>query len=69
MFIAVCSCGLGVCGDDRSELGSKVAAHLKGEFFPAAQVPGQHAAWIGEASARIILSVQTVPVEPGEEGA
>jgi hypothetical protein len=37
----------------------KVAAHLTGKFFPAELAPAEHAAWIGEASAKLSADVKT----------
>ena len=59
MFIAVCSCGAGVVDEDRARLADKVVAHLKGDFFPAAQTPAGHAAWFGEADQRLSIDVKT----------
>lgn len=57
-FIAVCSCGQGVAGEDRGELAGKVAAHLTGRFFPAEPAGGDHVALIGKADARLIADVK-----------
>lgn len=58
MFIVVCSCGMGVVGEDRDELAGKASAHLAGRFYPAGQV-GEHAAWMGEASTKLSIDVKT----------
>jgi len=59
VFISVCTCGQGVVGEDRDELARKAAAHLKGDFFPAQHAPADHAAWIGEADAKLSIDVRT----------